>query len=102
MKVYKGRGPGTLMGTWDLHHGSMLSRAQYVMPSLQLDIRGPPWRLHGISMELEGASWATQKFWKNSVSTLATTGDPRADVSAKGSCLQAPSGVARVATPTVF
>jgi len=74
----------------------------YVVPSLQLDIRGPPWRPHGISAELEEALWATKKILGNSVSTLATSGDPRADVSAKGSCPQAPRGVARVATPTVF
>jgi len=70
--------------------------------SSALGVRGPPWRLHGVSMELEEASWATKKFLENSASTLATTGDPRADVSAKGSCPQAPRGVTRVATLTVF
>jgi len=102
IKVYKGGGPGTLMGTQDLHHGNTPSRAQCVMPSLQLGIRGPPWRPHGISVELKEASWATKKIPENSVSTLATSGDPRADVSAKGLCPQAPRGVARAATPTVF
>jgi len=67
-----------------------------------LGVRGPPRRLHGVCVDLEEALWATKKIPENSVSTLATTGDPRADVSAKGSCPQAPSGVARVATPTVF
>jgi len=71
-------------------------------PSSALGVHRPPWRLHGVSAELEEALWATKKFLENSVSTLATTGDPRADVSAKGSCLQAPRGVARAATPTVF
>jgi len=91
-----------LTGIQDLHHGNTLSRAQYVVPSLQLDIRGPPWRPHGISAELKDASWATKKFPEISVSTLVTSGDPRADVSAKGSCPQAPRGVARAATLTVF
>jgi len=102
IKVYKGGGPRTPKGTQDLHLGNTLSRAQYVVPPLQLGICGPPWRPHGISAELEEASWATKKFLENSVSTLVTPGDPRADVSARGSCLQAPRGVARAATPTVF
>jgi len=85
-----------------LRPGNMLSGAQHVVPPLQLGVRGPPWRPHGVSMELEEASWATKKFLENSVSTLATTGDPRADVSAKGSCPQAPRGVTRAAAPTVF
>jgi len=70
--------------------------------SSAMGVRGPPWRPHGISAELEEASWATKKFLENPASTLVTTGDPRADVSAKGSCPQAPRGVARVATPTMF
>jgi len=90
------------MGTQDLHHGNTLSRAQYVMPSLQLDIRGPPWRPHGISTELEEALWATKKFPENSACSLATPGDSRADVLAKESCPQAPRGVARAAKLTVF
>jgi len=80
----------------------MLSRAQYVMPPLQLGICEPPWRPHGISVELEEASWATKKFLENLASTLVTSGDPRADVSARGLCPQAPRGVARAAMPTVF
>jgi len=65
-------------------------------------IRGPPWRLHGISAEIEEASWATKKFPENSACTLVIPGDSRADVSAKELCPQAPRGVARAAIPTVF
>jgi len=70
--------------------------------SSAMGVRGPPRRPHGISAELKDASWATKKFPENSASILATPGDPRADVSAKRSCPQAPRGVARVATPTMF
>ena len=43
------------------------------MPPLQLGICGPPWRLHGVSVELEEASWATKKFLEN---PEGSTGDP--------------------------
>jgi len=70
--------------------------------SSALGVRGPPWRPHGVSMELKEASWAIKKFLENSASTLVTPGDPRADVLAKGLCPQAPRGFARAAMPTMF
>jgi len=100
---YMGRGPWTLLCI------QWLPPRQYAVKgtscralSSALGVRGPPWRPHGVSVELEEASWATKKFPKNSASLLVTPGDPRVDVSARGSCPQAPRGVARVATLTVF
>jgi len=68
-----GGSPRTPKGIQGLHPGIMLSRAQYVAPPLQLGIRGPPWRPHGVSVELEEALWATKKFPENSE---GSTGDP--------------------------
>ena len=64
---------GEMGGSPRIPKGIMLSRAQYVVPPLQLGICGPPWRPHGVSMELEEASWATKKFLEISE---GSTGDP--------------------------
>ena len=45
----------------DLNGEAMLSRVHYDAPSLQLGIRRPPWRPHGVSVEIEEASWVTKK-----------------------------------------
>ena len=79
--------------------GIMLSRAHYSAPSLQLGVRGPPRRLHGVSAELEEASWATKNSRKNQRAVLVTPGDLRAAVAAKRSCPQAARGVAALAPP---
>ena len=73
IKGKMGGSPRTPKGIQGLHPGITLSRAQYVMPPLQLGIREPPWRLHGVSVELEEALWATKKFPENSE---GSTGDP--------------------------
>jgi len=68
-----GGSPRTLKGIQGLHPGIMLSRAQYVVPPLQLGICRPPWRPHDVSVELKEALWATKKFPENSE---GSTGDP--------------------------
>jgi len=77
----------------DSNLGITLSRAHYGAPSLQLGIRGPPRRPHGVGAELEEAFWQPRNSQKNQQAALVTPGDPRAAVAAKGSCPQAARGV---------
>jgi len=64
MSLSQGRGevkiggrPGTPKGVQGLHPGITLSRAQYVMPPLQLGIHGPPRRPHGLGNAVKGTLW---------------------------------------------
>jgi len=70
-EVKIGGRPGTPKGVQGLHPGITLSGAHYVMPPLQLGIRGPPRRPHGVSVELKEASWATKKFPENEEASWA-------------------------------